>query len=125
MKSSRRNTRAVQNGYATPNNTQDEQEERNDVVLGSDEENHPDGVVNQSSNDESLEEENVESEEAEEQTEETDDWREESDLPDYPNIPRFNGPKFEANSIHSRKIFNLVNADTFSLLQWFLEYLPA
>jgi len=116
----RRNTRAAQSGFTTQ--TQDSEEE-NYVAGGSDEENDPDGVVDENSDESSGENENNEN--TTDQSEETETWIPETaeDFPEYPNIPRFNGPKFEPKSTHSRKIFNLINADKFSPLQWFLEYL--
>jgi len=73
---------------------------------------------------ESESEEIDKSEDSTEQSESTWIPEEDDNFPVYANIPRFNGPKFEPKSTHSRKIFNLTNADQFSPLQWFLEYLP-
>ena len=44
-------------------------------------------------------------------------------FPQYPNIPRFSGPPFEAKTNNSKKVFNISNPHSYSPLQWFLEYL--
>jgi len=62
--------------------------------------------------------------ESDETTEDSGWIGEEDDgFPDYPRIPRFNGSPFAPQSAHSRKLFNLVNADEFTPIQWFFEYL--
>jgi len=119
----RRQTRgalaSIHSKNMTNNSTQNSEDE-NVPEVGSDVENDPDGIVDQSSD----ETEDEEQEEDDETTEDS-EWISEDDgnFPVYPRIPRFNGPKFAPNSTHSRKLFSLVNAHSFSPLKWFFEYL--
>ena len=115
----RRNTRGALAGIV--NSTQQSAEDESEVGFdsGSDNDKYLDSVSD-SDNDNSGSVSNEEDE-----NNDNNEWVMEDDegFPQFPNIPRFNGPPFEPKTNNSKKIFNISNPQSYSPLQWFLEYL--
>ena len=112
----RRNTRAALACGVVSTQQSQEVDYESDCDSGSESNNDPDN---------SSDDDSVSSTNNDENDDNNDNWvmEENEHFPHYPNIPRFNGPSFSPNSNISKRIFNISNPESYSPLQWFLEYL--